>query len=133
LRDYGDPVARDRIAQLADGSGFTASTLRYEQVGVLDRPVRTAVGYRVYDDAALERLALVDRAKRRGFALQEIGDLVRLGADGDRTPTARRSVAGRAADARSRLPPQPPRGGRCLRGCADGSRPRSHDLSAPRR
>ena len=80
-----------RIAQLAEHSGFSASTLRYyEQLGLLDAPVRTAAGYRMYDEAALDRLAFVDRAKRMGFALEEIGELVRLWATGECPPVQHR-------------------------------------------
>jgi predicted site-specific integrase-resolvase len=68
-KDYRAGVGGYRIAELAERSGFTATTLRYyEQVGVLDPPVRTPAGYRLYDDAALDRLAFVDRAKRMGLA-----------------------------------------------------------------
>lgn len=80
-----------RIAELAERSGFTTTTLRYyEQVGVLDPPLRTPAGYRLYDDAAVERLAFVDRAKRMGFALDEIAELVRLWVDGDCPPVQHR-------------------------------------------
>lgn len=83
-----------RIAELAERSGFTAATLRYyEQVGVLDPPLRTPAGYRLYDDAALERLAFIDRAKRMGFALDEIAELVRLWVDGDCPPVKHRMRA----------------------------------------
>ena len=83
-----------RIAELAELSGFTTTTLRYyEQVGVLDPPARTPAGYRVYDDAALDRLAFVERAKRMGFALDEIAELVRLWADGECPPVQHRMRA----------------------------------------
>jgi hypothetical protein len=68
LKDYGARVSGYRIAELAERSGFTATALRYyEQIGLLEPPARTSAGYRMYDDAALERLAFVDRAKRMGY------------------------------------------------------------------
>ena len=83
-----------RIAQLADRSGFSATTLRYyEQLGLLDPPVRTAAGYRIYDEAAVDRLAFVDRAKRMGFALDEIAELVRLWSAGQCPPVQHRMRA----------------------------------------
>ena len=66
-----------RIAEVAERSGFPATTLRYwEDIGLLPAAARTPAGYRVYDDASLERLAFVARAKRLGCTLDEIGDLL---------------------------------------------------------
>lgn len=66
-----------RIAQLARLTGFTATTLRfYEDAGVLPPPERTAAGYRIYDDRAVERLRLVARAKELGCTLDDIAGLV---------------------------------------------------------
>ena len=68
---------RYRIAEVARLTGFTPSTLRYyEDAGVLAPPPRTAAGYRVYDDRAVERLRLVARAKELGCTLEEIAGLV---------------------------------------------------------
>lgn len=65
-----------RISQLAERSGVAASTLRfYEQVGLLSAE-RTASGYRVYDDSALERLGLIGAAKHLGLGLEEIRELL---------------------------------------------------------
>ncbi len=65
-----------RISELADRTGFPASTLRYyEQVGLLATD-RTPAGYRVYDEAAIARLGFIGRAKRLGFPLEEIRELV---------------------------------------------------------
>lgn len=87
-------MAGYRIAQLAERSGFSASTLRYyEQVGLLDPPARTPAGYRIYDEAVLARLAFVDRARRMGFALGDIGELVRLWTLGDCPPVQHRMRA----------------------------------------
>ncbi len=72
-----------RISELADRSGFPASTLRYyETVGLLPTPGRTEAGYRVYDDEAVERLRFIGRAKAMGLSLDDIADLVGLWADG---------------------------------------------------
>lgn len=65
-----------RISQLAECSGVPASTLRfYETVGLLPA-ARTAAGYRLYDDAALERLVFIASAKHLGLGLEEIRDLL---------------------------------------------------------
>lgn len=71
------PSGGYRIAEVARRSGFTPATLRYyEKAGVLASPSRTASGYRVYDERALERLQLISRAKELGCTLEEITDLV---------------------------------------------------------
>lgn len=65
-----------RIAEVARQSGFTPATLRYyEEIGLLPPPLRSASGYRLYDDHALARLAFIARAKQLGCTLDEITDL----------------------------------------------------------
>jgi len=75
LADAG--AGRYRIAEIAERSGFSPSTLRYyEQAGVLAAPARTPAGYRLYSHRDLERLRLIARAKDLGCTLDEITDLV---------------------------------------------------------
>jgi DNA-binding transcriptional MerR regulator len=65
-----------RIQEVSERSGFSAATLRYyEGIGLVPPPARTPAGYRVYDDATLERLAFVARAKQLGCTLDEIAEL----------------------------------------------------------
>ncbi|MBF6332494.1 MerR family transcriptional regulator [Nocardia transvalensis] len=71
-----------RISQLAARSGVPATTLRYyEQAGLL-RSRRTAAGYRVYGDEALERLAVIGVAKGWGLSLSDIGAVLSVWAGG---------------------------------------------------
>ena len=64
------------IGEISARSGFSAATLRYyEQIGILHPTTRTAAGYRLYDDHALDRLAFIARAKQLGCSLEEISDL----------------------------------------------------------
>lgn len=66
-----------KIADAARRSGFAASTLRYyEDIGLLRPAGRTAGGYRAYDDADLNRLAFIGRAKQLGCTLDEIAELL---------------------------------------------------------
>jgi MerR family redox-sensitive transcriptional activator SoxR len=52
-----------------------ASAIRYyEQIGILPPPMRKN-GQRRYDDSALFRLAVVQRARETGFTLEEIREL----------------------------------------------------------
>jgi MerR family copper efflux transcriptional regulator len=72
------------ISQVAERTGFSASTLRYyEDVGLLPEPSRNASGYRTYGDEHLDALRFVDRGKRLGLALDEIADVLALWRTGD--------------------------------------------------
>jgi len=63
------------IGNVAKRTGLRASAIRfYERAGLLPHPVR-AGGRRVYDAAALDRLAVLERAKACGFTLAEISVL----------------------------------------------------------
>ena len=79
------------IGEAARRSGFSASALRfYEDIGLVDPLGRTSSGYRLYDDAALARLAFIARAKQLGCSLEEITDLADIW-DGQRCgPVQRR-------------------------------------------
>jgi MerR family redox-sensitive transcriptional activator SoxR len=63
------------ISDVARQVGLRPSAIRYyEQIGVLPRPHRVS-GQRRYDDAALYRLATLQRARQIGFTLDEIRKL----------------------------------------------------------
>ena len=65
-----------QIKEVSERTGFSAATLRYyEEIGLLPPSTRTAAGYRIFDDATLERLAFIARAKQLGCSLDEIADL----------------------------------------------------------
>lgn len=65
-----------RIAEVARRSGFSPATLRYyEDIGLLTPAARTEAGYRLYDEASLERLRFIARAKQLGCSLDEIAEL----------------------------------------------------------
>jgi DNA-binding transcriptional MerR regulator len=73
-----------QIAQVAQRSGFTAATLRYyEELGILAPTARTEAGYRLYNEASLERLRFIARAKQLGCSLDEIAELT-AASDGGR-------------------------------------------------
>ncbi|WP_189323453.1 MerR family transcriptional regulator [Streptomyces flaveus] len=65
-----------RISQLAARTGVPPTTLRfYETAGLLTAD-RTPTGYRVYGEAAVERLAFIGAAKHLGLPLEEIAELL---------------------------------------------------------
>ena len=71
------------IGQVALKSGLRASAIRYyESLGLLPSPPRRA-GKRIYPDAILERLAVIELAKVAGFGLHEIRSLMADAATGE--------------------------------------------------
>ncbi|MEC3979328.1 MerR family transcriptional regulator [Amycolatopsis sp. H20-H5] len=71
-----------RISQVTDRTGVPATTLRfYEQAGLLPAG-RSAAGYRLYDDASLDRLAFIASAKGLGLQLEDIAELLSVRQDG---------------------------------------------------
>jgi len=96
-----------RIAEVASRSGFPAATLRYyEGRALLPPPRRTPAGYRAYDEAVLDRLAFIARAKAVGCSLDEIVELM---ADWDQGRCAplqerlRRQTTAKLGDAQTRI------------------------------
>jgi DNA-binding transcriptional MerR regulator len=91
-----------RISQLADRVGVPATTLRfYESAGLLSAE-RTASGYRMYGEEAVERLAFISSGKLLGLSLEEIGDLLGVWEQGVCAAVRERMlplVAARIADA----------------------------------
>jgi DNA-binding transcriptional MerR regulator len=84
--------------EVAARSGLGRKALRlYEASGILPPPARTASGYRVYPADTLALLAFVARARRLGFSLAEIRDIVAIRRAG-RPPCAHvRALARRKA------------------------------------
>ena len=66
-----------KIGEVSKRTGIGIETLRfYERSGLLNRPVRTEGGYRLYDAEALETLELIKRAQALGFTLDEIRRII---------------------------------------------------------
>ncbi|MBE9108229.1 heavy metal-responsive transcriptional regulator [Nodosilinea sp. LEGE 07298] len=71
------------IRDLSRAAGVPASTIRYyERLGLLQAPQRSAAQYRLYGTADVERLRFIQKAKRLGLSLTEIGQLIALRAGG---------------------------------------------------
>lgn len=65
------------IGELARLTGVPTATLRYyERMGLIPPPPRTTSGYRRYSAQALARVRILLRAKKLGFSLSEIGELL---------------------------------------------------------
>ncbi|MNW41240.1 Mercuric resistance operon regulatory protein [compost metagenome] len=59
--------------QFAKKANVNVETLRYyEDLGLIDPPLRSESGYRLYSDEMLIRIAFIHNAKSCGFTLKEI-------------------------------------------------------------
>ncbi|MCQ3979713.1 MAG: heavy metal-responsive transcriptional regulator [Anaerolineae bacterium] len=68
-----------RIGDLARQVEVAPSLVRYyEEIGLLPPAVRTKSGYRVYNQADVERLRFIQRAKDLDFSLEEIKEILGL-------------------------------------------------------
>lgn len=66
-----------RIGELAKGTGFAESQIRYwERRGLLPTPERGESGYRAYGKRDVERLGLLRQGKTLGLTLKEIRELL---------------------------------------------------------
>jgi DNA-binding transcriptional MerR regulator len=66
-----------KIGEVAKQTGIGIETLRfYERSGLLDAPVRTEAGYRLYGADALMTLEFIKRAQILGFTLTEINRII---------------------------------------------------------
>ncbi len=73
------------IGELAKASGVKVPTIRfYEQIGLLRVPQRTESQRRIYDGAAVKRLAFIKHARQLGFAIDAIRTLLDLSDQPDR-------------------------------------------------
>lgn len=67
------------IGRLAALGGVSVQAIRYyERRGLLPTPARTPSGYRLYSEAAIQRLKFIHRAQALGFSLAEIEQLLSL-------------------------------------------------------
>lgn len=71
-----------KIGELAKRADVPIDTVRYyEREGVIPTPTRRESGYRDYGEVDVKRLQFVRRAKRLGFTLSEVRDLLGLSED----------------------------------------------------
>ena len=76
-------MSKLRIGQLARAAGFSEKTLRfYDEVGLLRPSGRSASGYRLYDEEAVERLRFVRKAQGLGLSLDDMRTILEIGDEG---------------------------------------------------
>jgi MerR family transcriptional regulator, copper efflux regulator len=74
------------IGTLADQGGVNLETIRYyERKGLLQRPPRTAAGYRQFPPNAVNRIRFIKRAQGLGFTLAEVKELLALRVDPEKS------------------------------------------------
>jgi len=92
------------IGQAARQAGVSIDTVRYyERIGLIGAVSRRPGGYRQYAATDIARLAFVRRAKRLGFALEEIAELLQLEAGGGDRTSVRHLAERRLHDLEGRI------------------------------
>jgi DNA-binding transcriptional MerR regulator len=68
-----------RIGELSAKAGVNVQTIRfYEREKLLRKPVRTAAGYRTFEDGDLEKVRFIKDSQQLGFSLREIKELLEI-------------------------------------------------------
>ncbi len=70
-------MAEQTIGKVAAVVGIGIETIRfYERQGLIEQPLRPIDGFRSYPEETLRRLHFIVRAKKIGFSLREIRELL---------------------------------------------------------
>jgi len=86
-----------RAGQVAAAAGVNRQTLRYyERRGLLQDPNRTLGGHRLYPPETVDVLRVIKAAQRLGFTLDEVADLLAVGAHRHGRPGAVSGLLSRA-------------------------------------
>ncbi len=82
------------IGEVARSSGVTAKMIRhYEALGLIPAPLRSAAGYRYYDETALHEIRFIRQARSLGFGLPQIAELLILWRDRGRASQEVKALA----------------------------------------
>ncbi len=72
-----------QIGEMAQCCGVSADTIRYyEKKGILEKPLRSAAGYRLYEERMVARLDFIKKAQGLGLTLSEIQRIIQCSKEG---------------------------------------------------
>ena len=87
------------IGSVAEHSGVPAKTIRYyEEIGLIPPAVRSDNGYRSYRQKDVEILRFVQRSRKLGFSVKDVGNLLQLWNDTERASADVKALALRHID-----------------------------------
>jgi len=82
------------IGTAASESGVPAKTIRYyESIGLIPPATRAENGYRHYTPLDVATLKFIQRARRLGFSVKDVGNLLELWQDKDRSSAGVKALA----------------------------------------
>ncbi len=72
-----------QIGEVAKETGFSIDTIRYyEKLGLLEKPVRSIGGFRLYTKDVVEKLRFIKKAQALGLTLSEIKGIMQCSKEG---------------------------------------------------
>ncbi|WP_425259792.1 Cu(I)-responsive transcriptional regulator [Rubrivivax sp. RP6-9] len=84
------------IGEAAEAAGVSTKMIRhYEQIGLLPAAARTDAGYRQYAERDVSVLRFIRQARRLGFSIEQIAELLGLWSDAHRASRSVKAVAQR--------------------------------------
>ncbi|MDQ4133812.1 MAG: MerR family DNA-binding protein [Actinomycetota bacterium] len=95
-----------QVAEVGRRTGASRKALRlYEDLGLVEPARRTPAGYRLYDNEALRRIELINRAKVLGLSLAEAKEFLHVadGCCGENHPALASLVEGKLDETEQRI------------------------------
>ncbi|HTZ80972.1 MAG TPA: Cu(I)-responsive transcriptional regulator [Stellaceae bacterium] len=82
------------IGAVSEATGLPAKTIRYyESIGLVEPAERSSGNYRLYGEREVMTLRFIERARRLGFSLKEVKELIALWRDRERASADVRQLA----------------------------------------